>query len=401
MKSLKLKYRFETPVFLGGADPKLSAEFRLSSFKGVLRFWWRALQWGTVKHSQELHQRESEIFGSANQKIGRSKVRLRLIESNQGTPKPVSEKLWESPSPGANYLGYGCISTDGVLERPCLEPFEFTVLVSFRNLEPGQLESVQQALVALGTLGGLGSRNRRGFGSLSLLEMQQDDRQAESMTFSSEQAFKDHVQKLIAPKSYQSGLPEWTAVSTDSQFVVISSKGGANELLNLLGREFVFFRSWGRRLGSGSHSVLNEKPEQNFKDDHHLFKTQAKREAGYTVSSGVLHPKRVAFGLPHNYGKNEHVEPAQAGLERRGSPLFFHIGPTIGENTMGVVSYLPARFLPGDRPQLQSFGKAVDLESPSNLSETVIHFLNRLDDKHKSSDPKHNKNSSVIKGERI
>ena len=37
-------YRVVTPIFCAGADQQL-AELRIPSFKGVLRFWWRALAW--------------------------------------------------------------------------------------------------------------------------------------------------------------------------------------------------------------------------------------------------------------------------------------------------------------------------------------------------------------------
>ena len=44
-----LHYRIVTPMFLGGeaqqADP---TQFRNASFKGALRFWWRALNWGRM-----------------------------------------------------------------------------------------------------------------------------------------------------------------------------------------------------------------------------------------------------------------------------------------------------------------------------------------------------------------
>jgi len=41
---IRATYRITTPMFCGGAERQ--AEFRLPSFKGVLRLWWRALEWG-------------------------------------------------------------------------------------------------------------------------------------------------------------------------------------------------------------------------------------------------------------------------------------------------------------------------------------------------------------------
>ena len=42
-----LHYRIATPMFLGGENQQADAtQFRNASFKGALRFWWRALNWG-------------------------------------------------------------------------------------------------------------------------------------------------------------------------------------------------------------------------------------------------------------------------------------------------------------------------------------------------------------------
>lgn len=55
------------------------------------------------------------------------------------------------------------------------------------------------------------------------------------------------------------------------------------------------------------------------------------------------HPIRVAFGLPHNYAKWLKIEAERH--DRRASPLFFHIHP-LGDGFIGVIAFLPARFLP-------------------------------------------------------
>ena len=43
MQKLTVTLEAVTPLFLGGADPRGSPELRPASFRGVLRFWWRAL----------------------------------------------------------------------------------------------------------------------------------------------------------------------------------------------------------------------------------------------------------------------------------------------------------------------------------------------------------------------
>ena len=59
-------YRVTTPLFCAGTDPN-RAELRLPSFKGALRFWWRALaplRWGD--DLEVIRRQENEIFGSAD-----------------------------------------------------------------------------------------------------------------------------------------------------------------------------------------------------------------------------------------------------------------------------------------------------------------------------------------------
>jgi CRISPR-associated protein Cmr1 len=46
METIEAVYRIVTPMFIGGADQKPNDGVRAPSFKGMLRFWWRALNWG-------------------------------------------------------------------------------------------------------------------------------------------------------------------------------------------------------------------------------------------------------------------------------------------------------------------------------------------------------------------
>ena len=68
------------------------------------------------------------------------------------------------------------------------------------------------------------------------------------------------------------------------------------ELLDHVGRELMRYRSWGHR-----GRVLGAESEKEFQDDHDLMKSRHRSK----------HPRRIAFGLPHNYGKRpeEQVGP--------------------------------------------------------------------------------------------
>ena len=74
---IEATYRVVTPMFCGGADPERRAELRLPSFKGVLRFWWRALAWTRLDGDLgRIRREEDALFGSAGG--GRSRVLMRL-----------------------------------------------------------------------------------------------------------------------------------------------------------------------------------------------------------------------------------------------------------------------------------------------------------------------------------
>ena len=335
MKQIQIRYRSTTPLFLGGA--KHQAQLRIQSFKGALRFWWRTMQATRFSTVQEMLDEEDRVFGTSrskiaatDEKVGRSMVQLRLINADTGKSNETirsGQKLWDKDA--ANYLGYGLIDfLEGTVDsetrtRSCFQKAEFTIRVHLndRRLSEEQIEGVEEALQLIGLVGGLGSRSRRGFGSLSIVSWK-----AKSGT-----GLTDVPDRLIEPetkiaeliKAGSSALPEWTAWSQQSRAVKVTfrqqdaSKDGsdANELLNRIGREFLVYRSWG--LGG---KVLG-KPiaEQNFPDDRDLSR-------GDPAPSGIQHPKRAVFGLPHNYGKTAREQVMPAGeYDRRASPLFIHI----------------------------------------------------------------------------
>jgi CRISPR-associated protein Cmr1 len=155
-------------------------------------------------------------------------------------------------------------------------------------------------------------------------------------------------------------------------------------MLDKLGREFVHYRSWGR-----GGKVLGQESERNFPEDHHLSKSQ---------HVAIRHPRRVAFGLPHNYGpdNNKQVQPANNDLDRRASPLFLHIHQ-VGEDAQafGVATFLPSRFLP-DGEELRSFGKMVPLQPHAELWKPIHGYLDRLIGKAGATEKQ-----SDLKGEEI
>ena len=370
--TMEATYRITTPMFCSGADQK-KAELRLASFKGTLRFWWRALMWRETQVVKDLQSQEAALFGASNQDTGQSKVRLRMGAEELEKAVEPPEVFAGGRLTGGHYLGYGVMEAfasrkkgtqAGQLTRPMIPGGTFTVRCRLDgSLTQTQRKQVSDALVLVGTVGGMGSKSRKGFGSLTLTRLTCNGAPVELP--------EDPAERLGAVLGPLSALPqaqpEWTAWSALSKVVVVNEANvDAWELLDDLGREQMHFRSWGN-----NGMVIGQASERNFPEDHDLSKGQ---------NVQIKHPKRVAFGLPHNYGKGDQaaVSAASKEIDRRASALFFHVHQVSDTaRPVGVVAFLPARFLP-ESEQIRAFGQNVPLDTSPGFWEPVHGYLNRL-----------------------
>jgi CRISPR-associated protein Cmr1 len=287
---IEARYRAVTPVFCGGAQPE-RPELRLTSFKGVLRWWWRALAWPRYGGSLgAIQTAEEQLFGGG--KAGQSHVVMRLHNSSE--PKQLEAgKILKSDGgaivgEGARYLGYGVMeafarkargSEAGQLTRGCLlAPFDFTIEMRCRDLDDSFRVGLQGALRAIGLLGGIGSKNRKGYGSLVLTELKVNG----SAVFSAAKSI-DELKNAVADLYARSRigtlplasndappLPPYTALSARARTILLSAGDKLDPLILLdrVGRETVRYRSWGH-----NGTVLGSIPrEPNFRDDHDLMK---------------------------------------------------------------------------------------------------------------------------------
>jgi CRISPR-associated protein Cmr1 len=112
---------------------------------------------------------------------------------------------------------------------------------------------------------------------------------------------------------------------------------------------------------------LNQESEHRFKEDHDWSKD---------VRPHDFHPRRVVFGLPHNYGPGNRQSVKSEKYERRSSPLIFHVHK-IGSEYLGVCTLLKSDFLPeGER--INAGGKNV----PAKIEWDLLHeFLDGSDKK--------------------
>lgn len=381
---IEATYRVVTPCFCGGAGQQ--PEFRLPSFKGVLRFWWRALAWARYGGDlRAVKQDEDAIFGSAAR--DRSRVQIRLAAHEPRPTLPAGRVLTIDGGAvvgeGARYLGYGLMHAyasgktgvrAGELTRACIEsPFELTIRFRCRSMSGPQVDSLTDAVAWVGLLGGIGARSRRGYGSLSLRSMDVGGERRWSVPRSLEElgAAIGGLRQSTGPTR----LPEYTALSGRARHVLLDGGDIAPmALLDLVGAEFVRFRSSGRDgkvLGGRANA------EHRFKADHLML---------VSGRPGDAHPQRVAFGLPLNFGKPAHLHVKPADHDRRASPLLIHIGEC-GDRPVALVSVLPARFLLGPDPAISVGGRRVRQMDEATLYRPVHQFLDRLLDPRQRKEP--------------
>jgi CRISPR-associated protein Cmr1 len=310
-------------MFLGGADPRMAPELRVPSLKAMLRFWWRALAWPRflVENDydqnlafQGLSRYEDDLFGSTRTGQSRFLMQANWANRNGNADKFVSVSDWPPNSPyGSGYLGYG-ITKSRVLPHQVgiYEKTEFEIQCVFRPTREQNLQTIPcwkseitTALQALGLFGGLGSRSRRGFGSVHLSKL--DDQPVAIPNINS---LKKQIGMLL-PKRERVELPPFTSFSRHARIVL--------------------FQPASQSAARQAHKELG--------DSYRNFRGQPGQLRGAT---------KRPLGLP------------LAGVDtdrRRASPVFMHIHP-VEQSHVGIVTFLPAVFHPqypqGNVPEFYS-----------------------------------------------
>lgn len=286
---LSATYRVVTPMFLSGADQD-HAELRLPSFKGALRFWWRALAAQRFGNDiGALRAAEDTLFGST--RTGVSRVRMRLSKTNVKTSVQAKfrHNSWQS------YVGYGLIDKPGQTQRQYFQPGStFTVQLACARCNDAQRGQLIDAVIALGLLGGLGSRARNGWGSLTLQALDGDAQSWRAPTTAD--ALRAELNRRFKTTSQPTS---WSAFSAQSLF----STGA---------------------------------PQENSEAAHQWLAT-CYQEAVKSLAGDK--PRREAFGLPRIHAGSN----AQA---RRASPVILHIHQPEGEKAIPLALCVPSAFLP-------------------------------------------------------
>ncbi|SEN69029.1 type III-B CRISPR module RAMP protein Cmr1 [Lihuaxuella thermophila] len=172
VERLTVTYRIVTPMFMSGADPQ-QAELRLPSIKGALRYWYRAVD-GRYNQNADNGKGctwEEKIFGGSGSSAGQAAFLMKEDVRNLRHSHFSKRNRWFI---GLNYITYSIKEN-----RPYWLPGnKFSIQFLMRPVRNKEAVSFWKALISsvwlLGQIGSLGTRSRRGFGTVALEEWQYD-----------------------------------------------------------------------------------------------------------------------------------------------------------------------------------------------------------------------------------
>ena len=366
-----LHYRIVTPMFLGGENQQADAmQFRNASFKGALRFWWRALNWGRCLQAEpqpmaalkELHKREGDLFGLASDGKNSRQSQVQIHSDLQG----AALKQPGMTLKGVSYLlGQGLFHYEKGVTRQYLEGGNLTIRLNFKpGMAEADIQSVEQAAIALGLFGGLGSRARKGLGSLALHQLERPGQPVRE--FATVESIEDFIQALDFSAPADAPLSAFTQAT---RIDMSATAGKPLDALTAIGNELQLYRGYGRKNPrTNQHEVNGQKALKIFDDDHHNVLDATK--GGHLQQL----PKRAVFGLPHNYffssiEKNFGITTEDEG--RRASPLLVHIHPLKDGKFVAIQTLLPGVFLP-DGMKVEAKGKSKYAIPESKVDYAVI-----------------------------
>lgn len=284
--TLSATFEIITPMFLGDADQKATA-IRPTSIKGALRFWWRAMN-GHLSLT-ELAKEEGRLFGST-EKAGVFSLSVSSLGKFQ------AKTDWPPADPNANssYMGYGLTGDKQNQHREYIPAgIHFDVSLTFnQNANASDKQHIQKALEAFGLFGSLGSRARRGFGSIQLTQCN-----GIKVNAPTSKSIKQWLDNNLPNNLKNKTQLEYTAFSTDSYFALPDN--------------------------------INEK---DYKNAHSKMGRVYK-----TTRASIPTKQRAVFGLPLK-NVNESL--------RRASPVFFKVIKSDKGTFQGLVLFMPSQFHP-------------------------------------------------------
>lgn len=307
-KMLRVDFQIVTPLVLSGADQR-RAELRLPSVKGMLRYWYRAVdpeynQKRKLDDEEKGSTWENSLFGGTGAGEGQSCFLMRLHSKNpavRGWKKRID-------------LSYLAFSLEGKRGRIVQEPRGYlepnnTFSLSF-CMRPS-IEAVDQywrrliaAIWLLGHVGGLGYRSRRGFGSVALKSWRVDNPLQKGGT-------TEEIQQVIR------------------QLPIAHGAGSVHEWLNQFERGLRTLKGekgWFPRFSAATHTVIDESifliHSKGFSKWEEALAYAGSQLKGFRKEIDIR--KRTVFGMPMLVPQRK-IQYTPEKVERMASPVWIRV----------------------------------------------------------------------------
>jgi CRISPR-associated protein Cmr1 len=409
MNTLKATFQIVTPMFIGDANQAADDGIRPPSVKGALRFWWRALNWGRFRSQAScdeaalvsLHKQESHLFGAAASDSGGGQgCFLVTVRHAPISPyEPDTKRL----------AGMAYLAGLGLKDRSALpNDSRFSIILQFRPHTDQQAENdLAEVLRLLGLFGSLGSRTRRGFGSITHLVQENDGNRLPTQ----DEFEKDcnWLKSKIAANAEVTSQP-FSAITAGTLFYRSNSDyPDWNEAMENVGKVMNRYRTNGTSVRKDRNGIIRDAAPTNhrivgqignyvaistaafpfFSSDHNQVHAIASTNMVFPPNN--VPPERSIFGIPHPYrfsslnGRKVSFDFMPSWSQgnkkgRRASPLHVHIAAFA--NPGGQVKYrallllMPARFLPVDARLEVSIGgtRVGDVPAPTSYTP-ITNFL--------------------------
>jgi len=329
-------------MLMHGADGA-SAELRPASIKGILRFWWRAIH-GNLP-LEELHKQEGEIFGSTKE---RSKVNLRIANIKE-TKKSFQALTTEiKDNIGIKYNFYPIFMKNE--DKFYFDSLSFDLILSGNDKKA--LEEALNALIYMNFFGGLGSRSRRGAGSIKITLKENKEKLFEDKlellttdNITTKEAFQSHLVEILNKVKPHSS-PQYTTFY--KHLYIFEFKNDWKSALELIAKPFQVFRN-------ENQAKTLETPNFGFPIVH--------KDGGGTFIGGEIKNNKV-------------INP----VERRASPLIFKIFKTSNGSYFPLLLWMDGNLLPNENQViLKKGGNGSQNKKPND--ELINKFIQELEKK--------------------
>ncbi|HND31373.1 MAG TPA: type III-B CRISPR module RAMP protein Cmr1 [Myxococcota bacterium] len=301
-----------TPLYKGGANPEKAdpnVPFRGPSIRGQLRFWWRATS--EITDLEQLRAAERELFGGVFGEKGdnhqkrpvASKVRVGVTDQKSDI---VPKSLATQGKTDLDYILW-VVDKNNITKTTFHQSTGASGSLQISGPANHKL-SLHKALVAFLLCGGLGSRSRRGLGSVWL---ESENVGIPATGFASEQDFLAKIKELIPQHS---GPRKWPTLS-GARLILGRPVGTALDALVRL-------------------SVAMQGVRSSFKNKNRPIQFQ-KTWASVAAGNGADVGYTAALGMPVPYHSKDSkrfskertlnckVPPGRGNADRYPSPILF------------------------------------------------------------------------------